>query len=127
VDELLGVGAAAEDVHGGRRRVGRVLVPSDALVVGVTPLRSTAFTLELIHFRRTGRRVVVLGIDTEDLHHRTPDPVREAARRVWLVQRDLERRALEDAGIPTVLVTDDGGVGPAVAALRRRLSRARTG
>jgi uncharacterized protein (DUF58 family) len=127
VDELLGVGAAAEDVHGGRRRVGRVLIPSDALVVGVTPLRSTAFTLELIHFRRTGRRVVVLGIDTEDLHHRTPDPVREAARRVWLVQRDLERRALEDAGIPTVLVTDDGGVGPAVAALRRRLSRARTG
>jgi uncharacterized protein (DUF58 family) len=127
VDELLDIGAAAEDVHGGRRRVGRVVVPSDALVVGVTPLRSTVFTLELVHFRRTGRRVVVLGIDTEDLHQRAPDPVREAARRVWRVQRDLERRALEDAGIPTVLVTGDGGVGPAVAALRRRLSRARTG
>ncbi len=127
VDELLDVGAAAEDVHGGRRRLGRVLVPSDALVVGITPLRSTVFTLELVHFRRTGRGVVVLGIDTEDLHHPTSDPVGEAARRVWLAQRELERRALEDAGIPTVLVSGDGGVGPAVAALRRRITRARTG
>ncbi|HSM06905.1 MAG TPA: DUF58 domain-containing protein [Longimicrobiales bacterium] len=127
IDELLDVGAAAEDFHGRRRRAGRVLVPSDALVVGITPLRSTAFTRELVHYRRTGRRVVVLGIDTGDLGASEGDPVREAARRVWLVEREIERRALEDAGIPTVLVTDAGGVGPAVTALGRRLARSRAG
>lgn len=125
LEELLTVGRAAEDPT--RRRVtrGRVAVPADALVVGVTGLRSEIFTPELLHYRRAGHTAAALVIDTSDLLPAGPGRVHEAARRVWLAQRDAERDALERGGVSTALVTATEGVGPALLALRRKMQALR--
>jgi len=120
LDELLSVGRAAQD-HTRRRRVqGRVLVPSDALVVGVTSLRTQTFAPDLLHFRRVGHATVALVIDTSDLLPEPEGRTDAAARRIWLAQREAERQVLERGGIPTALVTESDGVGTAILALRRR-------
>jgi hypothetical protein len=109
------------------------VVPTDALVVGVTTLRSQTFAPELVRYRRAGRTTVALVIDTADLLPETTGSAGGAARRVWLAQRDAERHALHRGGVPTALVTPTEGVGSAVLALRRATdalqqpSRARMG
>ncbi len=122
LDELLSVGRAAQDLS--RRRIPRkrVAVPSDALIVGVTSLHSHTFVPYLMRYRRIGHATVALVIDTSDLLPDVGNPIDTAARRIWLAQRDAERRALDRAGIPTALVTGTGGVGAAILSLRRRMN-----
>ncbi|MEZ4423586.1 MAG: DUF58 domain-containing protein [Gemmatimonadota bacterium] len=121
LDALLGVGGAAERQARPRGQRSRVEVPHDALIVGVSTLRSQMFLPPLLHYRRVGHAVAVLVIDTEDLLPDTGDAVDRATRALWRAQRDAERHALVRAGIPTALVTVTDGVGPAVQTLRRRL------
>jgi len=121
LDELLSVGRAAEDMSWRRRRGSRLVVPSDALVVGVTTLRSQTFVPELMRYRRAGHTTAALVIDTSDLLPRAVGEVGRAARRVWTAQREAERRALHHGGVPTALVTPTEGVGAAVLTLRRRM------
>lgn len=126
LDELLAVGGDAEDRWRTGRRTGRIGVPADALVIGITALGWRTFTRELIHHRRTGHSTVALVLDTLDL---LPDPVTRvdtAARRVWIARREAERQTLERAGIPTALVPAVG-VGPAISALRRRMRAVKRG
>lgn len=120
VEELLAVGGAAEDVWR-RRRGGRTAVPADALVVGVTGLRGPGFAEALLHYRRTGHTAAALVIDTYDLLPPARDETDEAARRIWLAQREASRYQLDRSGVPTALVTVAGGVGPAISSLRRRM------
>ncbi|TVP55154.1 MAG: DUF58 domain-containing protein [Gemmatimonadales bacterium] len=124
LNELLTVGGAVEDQLRRRRASLRVAVPSDALVVGITNLRSPSFTKSLLHHRRTGRTTVALVVDTLDLLPEPAGPVDEAARRIWLGRREADRHLLDRGGIPTALVTSTDGVGPAISALRRRTGRA---
>lgn len=129
LDELLAVGAAAEDLWQHRRGSSRVAVPSDALIVGVTSLRSRGFVRTLLHYRRAGHTTGALVIDTSDLLPDTEDGadrVHTAARRIWLAQIDAGRHALERGGVPTAVVADDG-VTPAIAMLRRRLNAMQPG
>ena len=123
LDELLAVGGATQDAVLERRRSSRVLVPSDALVVGITGLGWRQFTRDLLHYRRAGHPTVALVIDTSDLLPQSDDRVDDAARRIWLARRYAERHALERGGVPTALVTAGEGVGPAISALRRRMVR----
>ena len=120
MEELLSVGGAAEDHLRRRRRGVRPFVPADALVVGVTGLRSRRFMNDLLHYRRAGHTVVALVIDTADLMPEPESPVEAAAQRIWHARREAERHLLDRSGVPTALVTRSGGVGPAVSALRRR-------
>jgi hypothetical protein len=122
LDELLSVGGAAADVARTRRAHTRVFVPADALVVGVTSLRSQTFTPELLRYRRYGHATVALVIDTTDLLPEAGTPAEVAARRLWLAQREAERHALERGGVPTALVTPTAGVGAAILTLRRRMN-----
>jgi len=124
LDELLNVGGAAEDTWR-RRRGGRVAVPADALIVGVSSLRSHGFVQDLLHHRRAGHTTVALVIDTADLLPAGTGRVDLAAQRVWLAQREAERHGLERGGVPTALVTAADGVGPAISSLRRRMSAAK--
>ncbi len=121
LDELLAVGGAAED-----RRVARtfrrVNLPADALVVGVTTLRSPSFTRQLVHHRRKGHTTAALVVDTTDLVPPPADIVDAAAQRLWRKEVEVERHRLERAGVPTALVAGDD-VAPAISALRRVLSR----
>ncbi len=122
LDELLTVGRAAEDPSRRRMPGKRVVVPADALVVGVTSLQSHTFTPNLIRYRRVGHATVALIIDTSDLLPEVTTRTDAAARRLWMAERMAERRILERAGIPTALVREGRGVGAAVLALRRRMN-----
>jgi uncharacterized protein (DUF58 family) len=122
LEELLAVGAAADDLRGRSRRTSRAVVPHDALIVAVTSLHSQLFAQNLLHYRRAGHTAVALVIDAEDLLPDADGHLDAAARRIWLAQRDAERYHLERGGIPTALVTTSQGVGPAISALRRRMS-----
>lgn len=122
IDELLTVGGAVEDRERRRRHGGRVVIPSDALMVGVTDLRSRRFVRQLLHYRRAGHAAVALVIDTSDLLPDGGGRVDTAARRIWLAQREAERHSLERGGVPTALVAATEGVGSAISNLRRRMS-----
>jgi hypothetical protein len=97
-------------------------VPHDALIVGITSLESRDFVRRLLHYRRIGHAAVALVIDDSDLIVRPQDAVENAGLRLWQAQRDAERHDLERGGVPTALVAAGEGVGPAISALRRRLS-----
>jgi uncharacterized protein (DUF58 family) len=125
LDELLGIGRAAEDPTRRRPPGGRMAVPADALVVGVSTLRAPAFAPGLLHYRRTGHATVALVIDTSDLVPPARGAVDGAARRLWLAQREAERRMLERGGVPTALVDDRHGAGAAVLGLRRKMQAMR--
>lgn len=122
LEELLAVGAAADDLKRRPRHGSRAVVPHDALVVGVTSLHSQLFSQNLLHYRRAGHAAVALVIDTEDLLPDADGPIDGAARRIWLAEREAERHGLERGGVPTALVASVEGVGPAISALRRRMS-----
>ena len=68
---------------------------------------------------------MALVIDTSDLLLVAENPVGDASLRIWMAQRDAEARKLERGGIPTAVVTPDGGAGPAILALDRRLDATR--
>ena len=125
MEELLGVGRAAEDPLGRRHLRRRVFVPADALIVGVTSLRSQVFAPDLLHFRRVGHTTVALVVDTSDLLPEGDTHVDSVARKVWLAQRDSEQRSLERGGVPTALVTGEGGATPTILTLKRRLDASR--
>jgi len=119
LDELLSVGAVAEDRRrhqGGSRRRS---VPPDALVVGVTALRSPSFAGDLLAHRRAGRTVVVIVIDTADLLPGPGDAVEGAVQRLWGAELDVARHRLSRLGVPSALVGPGGEVAAAVAGLRR--------
>lgn len=125
MEELLSVGRAAEDLLRQRRPNSRVCIPADALIVGVTSLRSQVFAPDLLHFRRAGHTTVALVIDTSETLPNEVSRVDHAARRIWLAQRETERQTLERGGVPTALVTSSGGAGAAILTLRRRLDATR--
>ncbi len=125
LEELLTVGRAAEDLSRRRRRRIRVAVPTDALIVGVTSLRSQVFVPTLLRYRRSGHTTVALVIDTSDLLPDAGSRMDAAARRIWLAQRDVERYSLDRRGVPTALVTATEGVGHAILTLRRRMNAMR--
>lgn len=122
IEELLSVGGAAEDLRRRRRHGTRFVIPSDALIVGVTTLRFRAFTRDLIHHRRMGHTTAALVIDTSDLLPPARDPIDTAALRIWDAEREAERRILHRGGVPTALVRASEGVAPAVMTLHRRMN-----
>ncbi|MGQ0615499.1 MAG: DUF58 domain-containing protein [Acidimicrobiia bacterium] len=123
LDELLtvGGGAAARDQRQAQGH-SRALVPPAALVVAITPLRSTEFVRNLVHQRRTGRTTVALVVDTADLLPPPRDPVERAAQAIWLAERDALRQELSHAGVPSAVIRDAYEVTGAVQRLRRTVS-----
>lgn len=126
MEELLAVGRAAEGFPRHRSARSRIGVPADALIVGVTTLRSQVFAPDLLHFRRAGHTTVTLVIDVSEMSPDEGDREYLAARRIWLGQRESERRILERGGVPTALVSEAGGAGAAILSLRRRLEASRS-
>lgn len=122
LDELLTVGRAAEDLRY-RRGFARPTVPADALVVGVTGLRSLDYIRDLVHHRRAGHTTVALVIDTVDLLPPPSDRLDSAAQRLWQAERDAVRHRLDRSGVPTALVTAAEGVGPAISLLGQATNR----
>ncbi|TVP79271.1 MAG: DUF58 domain-containing protein [Gemmatimonadales bacterium] len=67
LEELLAVGAAAQDRTRQSRSTNQRSLPSDALVVGITSLQSRDFVRELVAHRRSGRAAAALVLDLADL------------------------------------------------------------
>ena len=112
----------------GRGADTRALLPTDALVLGVTMLQSDAFVATLARQRRHGRTVQAIVIDP--CHAGPPavgddELVAEATRRLWRADLDARRAALSGAGVPSALVTDPSHVPAALRALARRPVRPR--
>jgi uncharacterized protein (DUF58 family) len=121
LEGLLAIGGAAEDPWPRRRWGSRIVVPRDALIIGVTGLESAEFISAVLPYRRRGHRAVALVIDSRDLLPAPESEVDAAARRIWIAQREARRYALEGGGVPTAVITAAEGVGPAISALRRRM------
>ena len=96
----------------------RAALPSDAVVVGVSPMQSDAFVATVVHHRRLGRPTVVIGVETTDLLPPATDDVERAARRLWAIDVDVRVANLSRAGVPAVVVIDDAA--PAIALLADR-------
>ncbi len=121
LDELLNIGQVVGDASRRRTRSGRVFVPPDALVVGVSTLRAETFVPQLVHLRRQGHATGALVLDTSDLLPEEETRADTAARRIWLAQQRAQERELERAGVPTARVAGGESAGPAILALRRKM------
>lgn len=99
-----------------------IALPADAIVLGVSPLQSDAFTATVVHHARLGRPTAVIGVETVDLLDAVvDDEVERAARRLWSAEVDARAARLQRAGIPTVQVVDDAR--PAIRLLAGRVQR----
>lgn len=127
LDALLTIGSDIAGSRPSRSRAGgenrHVLLPADAVVVGVSPLQSDGFVASVLHHVRLGRPVMVIGIATTDLLDPPGDETERAARRLWELDIELRRSNLSRAGVPSAMVVDDGA--KAVRLLSRRQPRNR--
>jgi uncharacterized protein (DUF58 family) len=94
------------------------VVPPAALVIGFTPLWDERSAATLYRLRAKGRAVAVIVIETTDMLPPPVDAADAAARRLWQLTRSERRRALEAAGIPTVVWEGSGSIGAALSVLR---------
>lgn len=124
----LGSGPVGSGLAGSRTAgAGRdIALPADAVVLGVSPLQSDAFTAAVVHHARLGRPTAVIGVETVDLLDDPSDDfgdveVERAARRLWSAEVDARAARLQRAGIPTVRVVDDAR--PAIRLLAGRIPR----
>lgn len=107
-----------------RREDVRTLLPSDALVIGITMLQSDAFGAALVRHRRAGRTAVAIVVDpTAAGDHTDDDPLERAARQVWRAETERRRVALTRSGIASSVVEEVGEVPAALGSLTRRVAR----
>ena len=104
-----------------RSRQRAIVLPDDAVVLGVSPLQSDAFVATVLHHARLGRPTAMVGVQTTDLVEPGSGHVERAARRLWQAEIDTRLARLSSAGVPGVLVVDDAG--PAVRLLADRMHR----
>ncbi len=125
LDALLTVGAHFAGARGTRHRPSEVrrsiVLPGDAVVLGVSPLQSDAFVATALRHARVGRPTAVVGVETADLLAPSDDRVELAARRLWSAEVDARMARLARGGVPSVRVVDDAG--PAIHLLAGRMSR----
>lgn len=98
-----------------------IVLPGDAVVMGVSPLQSDAFLASALHHARLGRPTAVVGVETADLLVPPANEVERAARRLWSAEVDTRMARLARGGVPAVRVVDDAG--PAIHLLAGRMSR----
>lgn len=124
LDALLTAGAQVSGSRRPRARDGRrreVVLPGDAVVLGVSPLQSDAFVDTALHHARLGRPTAVVGVETADLLSPPLDEIERAARRLWSAEVDARLARLAGGGVPGVRVVDDAGA--AIHLLAGRMSR----
>jgi uncharacterized protein (DUF58 family) len=126
LDALLALaGPRPRQRTGGRGADTRALLPTDALVLGVTMLQSDAFVAALARQRRHGRTVQAIVLDATTCADEDADVTVLAAHRLWRAELDARRATLSAAGVPSALVAGPGDVPAALRALARRPVRPR--
>jgi len=124
-DRLLATRAAWTEAQRSVRFLPAHVIPSGALVVGLTPLHDTRMVVALADLRRRGLDVAAVEIDVFDevaatAHDRGLPP---AALRLWRLELERRRSALAGVGIPVVPWPTDDDAALALdtlARLRRR-------
>lgn len=132
LDALLSVGstvagsAPRRSTPGGPAAPGTrrdVLLPADAVVLGVSPLQSDAFVHAVAHHARVGHPAAVVGVALDDLLPPVGDEVERAARRLWAAETRMRTTVLGRAGVPSVTVRDDPSPAIDLLAVRTRWTR----
>jgi uncharacterized protein (DUF58 family) len=103
---------------------GRTL-PSNALVLGLTPLVDARFVGALQDLRARGYDVVALEVDPVGVVEPGPSEAERIAYRLWLLERETMRQRLARLGIPVARWDDEKPLEVAVEEVRtfRRYAR----
>ncbi len=122
-DRLLATHAAWTDAPRSVRYLPASVIPSGALVVGLTPLHDSRMAGALVDLRRRGREVAAIEVDVTDrvAGEAAARGVPPAAVRLWRLELERRRRALVAVGIPVV----PWPAGDDAALVLERLARAR--
>ena len=124
-DRLLATRAAWTEAQRSVRFLPAHVIPSGALVVGLTPLHDTRMVVALADLRRRGLEVAAIEIDVVDEVTATARDrgLPPAALRLWRLELERRRSALAGVGIPVVPwpADDDAALAlDTLARLRRR-------
>ncbi|HKA02705.1 MAG TPA: hypothetical protein VKD67_00200, partial [Acidimicrobiales bacterium] len=103
-DRLLATRAAWTEAQRSVRFLPAHVIPSGALVVGLTPLHDVRMVVALADLRRRGLEVAAIEIDAFDAVAATARArgVPPAALRLWRLEVERRRLALAAVGVPVV-------------------------
>jgi uncharacterized protein (DUF58 family) len=105
--DLLGTSVYANVADRGVEQVPRSMLPPRALVIAVTPLLDDRMRELLFDLRARGIDLVVLEVAPDPTLTPPDDPAGATAFRLWLLEREAQRAAMREVGIPVVV--HDGG------------------
>jgi uncharacterized protein (DUF58 family) len=122
-DRLLATRAAWTEAQRSVRFLPAPVIPPGALVVGLTPLHDNRMAVALVDLRRRGREVAAVDVDVTDevAALAATRGLPPAAVRLWRLELERRRRALDAIGIPVV----PWPPGDDAALVLERLARAR--
>ena len=122
-DRLLATRAAWTEAQRSVAYLPAPVIPPGALVVGLTQLHDNRMTSALVALRRRGREVAAIEVDVTEAVAAVASArgVPAATMRLWRLELERRRRALDAIGIP--VVAWPAGDDPAV--VLERLARAR--
>ena len=101
------------------------ILPPKALVVGVSPLVDRRFATALEDLRARGFDVFVLEIDPARFVRPGRDEIEQLGYRLWILEREVLRRKLEEVGIAVARWSETGSLEAALEEVRtyRRYAR----
>lgn len=118
LETLLSIGGDAATGTGAAGAHRTPAIPRSALVVVLTTLQDERTLGALRAWRGRGRSVVVALLDPTDFGPAPASQAETLGRRLWKLELEGRRRALEELAIPVVPVSPDDPVDAAVAVLR---------
>ena len=124
VDHLIGVEELRTHAYRGLEMLPPAMLPSNALVIALSPLIDDRAVDALATLGGRGHGVVV--VDTLPAGYRpvVDGELADLAVDVWRLERDAAVRALGEAGIPVVPWSAGSGLDVVLAAVQQRLIRA---
>jgi uncharacterized protein (DUF58 family) len=128
-DRLLATRAAWTEAQRSVRFLPAHVIPSGALVVGITPLHDIRMVVALADLRRRGLEVAALDVDVSDAvtQAASASGIPPAALRLWQLERERRRTALATVGVAVVEWPADEDAALALDRLARSRRRTRAG
>lgn len=121
LDTLLQVGGDAADRVAKARRYPPV--PASALMIVLTPLHTRDALEAVAAWRARGRSIVVVVVDGVEFMGPARLESERLGRRLWSVDRQRRVDELKSLGVPVTVMSPEGSVAPAIAALARATRR----
>jgi uncharacterized protein (DUF58 family) len=124
VDHVIGIEELRTHAYRGLEMLPPALLPSNALVIALSPLIDERAVDALATLSRRGHGVVVVDTLPPGYLPRVDGELADLAVEIWRMEREAAVRALGAAGVPTVPWSSGGGLDVVLAAVQQRLVRA---